>query len=330
MKVLLTGAFGNLGANTLKNLLENHKHELTCFDVQNPRNEKERDRLLAVGEFRTIWGDITDPETVKQAVEGQDCILHLAAIIPPLTEQAPELAHRVNVEGTHNVIEAAKQQKKQPKLVFTSSITVHGKRQCEPPPRRADESLQPTDVYTTTKCESEKELKASGLEWTILRVGAAMPVDIMGWQSSESLEYSFAIPLDQRIEVVHPLDVATAIANAPEADTAGKVLFLGGGKTCQMTNRDLQTHLFKALGIGMVCERAYRIPKDDSDYWTTDFMDTEESQRILKFQKHSFDRYIEDLRRTFGWKRYFTLMLGPIIRRWIVRYSPYYKSPTTG
>ena len=121
------------------------------------------------------------------------------------------------------------------------------------------------------------------------------------------LEYSFGIPLDQRIEVVHPADVATAIANSPEADTAGKILFLGGGKSCQMTNRHFQTRLFEALGIGMVCEKAFRVPKDENDYWYTDFMDTEESQRLLKFQKHSFDHYLDDLKRAFGWKRYFTV-----------------------
>jgi len=329
MKILLTGAFGNLGSNTLENLLQRKKHEITCFDMQNPRNEKEMERLSEIGKFQTCWGDIIDPDSVAQAVEGQECILHLAAIIPPLTEQSPDLAHRVNVQGTHNVIEAAKQQKKSPKMVFTSSITVHGNRHSDPPPRRADEPLQPTDNYTHSKAASEKELRESDIEWTILRVGAAAPVNVLGNNDSfglGSLEYSFGIPMDQRIEVVHPADVATAIANSVEADTAGKILLLGGGKSCQMTNRHFQTRLFEALGFGMVCEKAFRVPKDDSDYWYTDYMDTEESQRLLKFQNHTFDHYIDDLKRSLGWRRFFTRMLGPIIRRWIVKHSPYYKT----
>ena len=72
------------------------------------------ERLSQIGNFETRWGDITDPDSVAQAVAGQECILHLAAIIPPLTEQNPDLAHRVNVQGTHNVIEAAEKQKKTP------------------------------------------------------------------------------------------------------------------------------------------------------------------------------------------------------------------------
>ncbi len=328
MKILLTGAFGNLGANTLENLLRRNKHEILCFDMKNPRNEKEMERLSRIGKFETCWGDITDPAVVAQAVEEQECILHLAAIIPPLTEQSPELAKKVNIGGTHNVIEAAKQQKKTPKMVFSSSITVHGNRHSEPPPRKANETLQPTDNYTHSKAASEKELRESGIDWTILRIGAAAPVNVLGNDSFGlgSLEYSFGIPMDQRIEVVHPADVATAIANSVEADTASKILLLGGGKSCQMTNRTFQTRLFEALGIGMVCETAFRVPKDESDYWYTDFMDTEESQKLLKFQNHTFDHYVDDLKRAFGWRRVFTKMLGPIIRFWIVKQSPYHKA----
>ena len=326
MKILLTGAFGNLGASTLENLLLRKKHDIVCFDLRNPRNIKERDRLSSKGDFKTLWGDITDPDIVAQAVEGQECILHLAAIIPPLSEQFPDLTHGVNIVGTRNIIAAAKLQERPPKIVFTSSVTVHGNRFSDPPPRRAHEPPQPQDTYASSKAASEKELIESGLEWTILRVGAAMPVDVVGRNAFNSLSYNFGIPLEQRIELVHPADVATAIANCVEADTAGRILYLGGGKSCQMTNRLFQTKLFQALGIGMVSEKAFRVPKDESDYWTTDFMDTEESQQLLKFQNHSFDHYIADLKRVFGWRRVFTNVFSPIIRNWITRQSPYYNT----
>ena len=326
MKILLTGAFGNLGSNTLQTLLQRKKHEILCFDMQNPRNEKEMERLSEIGKFQTCWGDITDPDIVAQAVEGQECILHLAAIIPPLSEQSPDLVHRVNVEGTHNVIEAAKRQEKPPKIVFTSSITVHGNRFSDPPPRRADEPPQPTDHYTHSKVASEKELMESGIGWTILRLGVAPQVDMRDRDISGSLESLFDIPLEQRMEFVHPADVATAIANSVEADTIGKILYIGGGKNCQMTNRHFQTQMLQALGIGMVSEKAFRVPNDESDYWYTDFMDTEESQRLLNFQNHSFDQYIKELQRIYGWRRIFIKVLSPIVRHWMMKKSPYYKS----
>ena len=105
--------------------------------------------------FKTYWGDITDLEDVKRVVEDQDCIIHLAGIIPPLSERNPALAYNVNVRGTMNLIKAAKKQKKLPKFIFASSITVYGpKMNCEPP-RCVDEPLNPTDNYTRHKVEIE-------------------------------------------------------------------------------------------------------------------------------------------------------------------------------
>ena len=54
--------------------------------------------------------------------------------------------------------------------------------------------------------------------------------------------------------------------------------------------------------------------------------DLKDIEKLLKFQNHSFDHYLEDLRRAFGWRRFFTRMFGPVIRFWIVKQSPYYKT----
>lgn len=58
-KILLTGAFGNVGQNTLKQLLT-REYEVTCFDLQNSPNEKSCAELLRKWQFKTIWGDILD------------------------------------------------------------------------------------------------------------------------------------------------------------------------------------------------------------------------------------------------------------------------------
>ena len=85
MKVLLTGAFGNIGESTIMALLE-RKHEITCFDLKSKRNEKVRKRLLKHRQFETIWGDISNQNTLLEALKGKECIIHLAAIIPPPSE----------------------------------------------------------------------------------------------------------------------------------------------------------------------------------------------------------------------------------------------------
>jgi len=306
-------------------LLSRCKYDIRCFDVLNRRNEKVMEELSGLGSFETIWGDISDSRITDKIVRDVECILHLAAIIPPLSEQAPDLVKKVNIGGTHNLIESALRTGKEQKFVFTSTVTVHGPRHASPPPRRADEPVDPTDNYTHSKVASEKELQESGLPWSILRVGAALPLDMLDRDMKASLATGFGIPLEQRMEFVHPVDVATAVANSVTAEANGKILYLGGGKSCQMTNGRFQKRMYDTMGIGMLPDEAFRIPKDDSDFYYTDFMDTEESQELLQFQNHSFENYLEQMKREFGWRRIFTKLFNPVIKYWMIRQSPYYE-----
>ncbi len=79
------------------------------------------------------------------------------------------------------------------------------------------------------------------------------------------------------------------------------------------------------MGIGMLPDEAFRNPKDDSDFWYTDFMDTEESQKLLQFQNHSFETYLEQMSKEFGWRKIFTKLLNPVVKNWMLQQSPYYK-----
>ena len=80
MKVLLTGAMGNIGLSTLEALLA-EGHDVVAFDL-----ESRRARRLASGfdgRAQFVWGDITSPESLRHALEGVDAVIHLAAIVPP-------------------------------------------------------------------------------------------------------------------------------------------------------------------------------------------------------------------------------------------------------
>jgi hypothetical protein len=56
-----------------------------------------------------------------------------------------------------------------------------------------------------------------------------------------------------------------------------------------------------------------------------DFMDTEESERLLHYQHYSFDETLALQRRALGWKKLFVPIARPFIRRKLLAMSPYYK-----
>jgi len=320
MKVLLTGAFGNIGQATLATLLE-AGHSVRCFDVPTKRNKKiaKRWQNRAV----TIqWGDLRRLEDVQRAVAGQEIVIHLAFVIPNLSatgvgsETNPDRAYEINVGGAKNLIQAMKAQSSPPKLLFTSSLHVFGRTQHLSPPRRVSDPVMPAEHYSRHKVAVEELVQKSGLTWTTFRLGAAMPVQMIFDAGM------FDVPLDNRIEFVHRQDVARAIANALETDEVwGKLWLIGGGPRNRYIYRDMAAKILDALGVGMLPDAAFtQMP------YPTDWLDTDESQRVLQFQQLTLDDYVADLQKEVGWRRAFVKLFRPLVRAWLLSKSPYYRS----
>jgi len=312
MKVLLTGAFGNVGAQTLESLVE-HGHQVKCLDIKTRANKSIAKRFD--GKIETVWGDLCNPDDVAAAVEGRDVVIHLGFIIPPRSEQSPQLAHEVNVGGTRNLLNALKALPRKPRLIFSSTASVFGKTQHLEPPRCCTDPVQPIDHYTSNKVECEKAIRESGLDWVILRFGA---VPLLG--QIDPLMYE--VPLSNRIEFVHPRDVALALANAVScAEASGEVLLIGGGRHGQMYFREYLKGLMDGAGLGMLPDEAFT-----SEPFYTDWMDTDKSQRLLRYQRHSFDDYVREMPSALGYRYLMVRAFRPFIRRYILRLSPYYHS----
>ncbi len=316
MRVLVTGAFGNIGQATLASLLA-HGHRVTAFDAPTRRNRRVARRFR--GRVQVLWGDIRNPEAVAQAVVGQEVVVHLAFVIPTLSatgqgsEEAPEWAYAVNVGGTRNLLAALQAQPRPPRLIFTSSLHIYGRTQHLPPPRRVDDPPNPAEHYSRHKVEAEALVRRSGLVWTIFRLAAALPVSLI-------LEPDmFDVPLDNRIEFVHREDVATAIAHAVTSEAVwGKVLHIGGGPRCQLFYRDIATRVLETVGVGMLPDAAFsRVP------YPVDWLDTTESQRLLQYQQRTLEDYLADLRRALGWRRAWVRAFRPLVRWMLLRRSPY-------
>jgi nucleoside-diphosphate-sugar epimerase len=317
MKVLLTGALGNIGFATLEALLV-EGHDVVAFDLESRRAHK-----LASGVDRRVqfvWGDITRPESVRQALEGVDAVIHLAAIIPPYSEKVPDLARRVNLDATRSLIAEMEASPTAKRLVFASSQGVVGDRQDREPPLRVDTPVAPTDDYGRQKVACEEAIRQSGLRWTILRLSAVTPIHLPIQGPSIMFDFS----PDARFEFLHPADAGTAFARAVACEESiGKTLYLAGGANCRMTFYDFVSSLMNAINIGPIPVDAF--VRTTPPRFFGDWADTEESQRLLQYQKRGLNEQLEDMKKDFG-------ILVPIIHlvrqpaTWFVtRSSPYLK-----
>jgi UDP-glucose 4-epimerase len=316
LQILLTGAFGNVGVYTLKNLLE-MGHSVKVLELDNKRNRKIHGLLKRShpdAKMDILWGDIIDKDQVKIAAAGIDIIIHQAFIIPPVSEKKPDWAWEINVEGTRNLIRAARESQTKPGIVFTSSISVYGKTQDLAPPRNIAENVQPTDNYSHHKVACEHLVRVSGLKWTIMRLGAVLSPSLC-----EMDPLLFSVPLDNRIELIHAADAGYAIAATAASDRVwGEIHLIGGGERCQMLQKDFIARVLEEVGVGMLPEEAFTsIP------FYTDWMDTSVSQDILGYQKRDLDDFIADIRKTLGIRRYLVRMVKPAVKYWLLKKSPY-------
>lgn len=317
MTVLVTGALGNIGCAVLEALLI-EGHDVVAFDLDSRRGRK-----LAAGfdeRVRFVWGDLTRAESVRDALQGVDAVIHLAAIIPPQTDQVPELARTINVDATRNLIAHMEDSPTARRLVFASSQGVFGDVQDREPPLQVDTPVSPTDEYGRHKVECEQAIRQSQLDWSILRLAAVTPIHLQAQNPSIMFEFS----PDARFEFLHPADAGTAFARAVAcAESIGKTLYIAGGPGCRMTYHEFISALMGAIGIGPIPADAFvrrRPPR-----FFGDWVDSEESQRLLQYQKRGLAEQLHDMRNDFGVLLPFIRLVRPLATWFVIRSSAYVK-----
>jgi len=156
MSVLVTGGTGFIGTNLCKKLLD-RGYSVKTFS----QGTKRYDLAILEGvtvhkKTEQIIGDIRDFKAIKKASRGADYIFHLAAYIPKNNIgylYNPSLISDINIIGTANVLESARQNDVN-KVIFSSSQTVYGKPKVMPV--KEIDPLSPNIFYGYSKMVAEK------------------------------------------------------------------------------------------------------------------------------------------------------------------------------
>jgi nucleoside-diphosphate-sugar epimerase len=317
IKVLLTGAFGNVGLSTIEELLKKG-YLIRIFEVFNKKNSHIA-KKISNPNIEIVWGDIRDNKAVEDAVENMDIVLHVAGIIPPLADKLPEFAESVNVGGTINIIKAIKMQKEKPKLVFTSSISVYGDRLKNPFIKLSD-PLTPSkgDHYAEQKIKCEALIRESSIDFAIFRLSYITSMDKL---QLDPIMYD--VPLDTCLEICDTKDVGLALANAVEnKDIWGETLHIAGGKQCRTTYREYLTKMLDLFGVG---EMEFPPEAFAKGNFHCGYMTTEKSQKFLKFQRTTLKEYYNQVRKKVKGQRFWGRLFQPIARFYVLSRSPYLK-----
>jgi dTDP-glucose 4,6-dehydratase len=155
-KILVTGADGFIGSHLVEELVR-RGHDVRAFVLYNSFNswgwldhaEPEVKKSLDV-----FAGDIRDPYGVKQAMQGCDVVLHLAALIAiPYSYHSPATYVETNISGTLNIVQAARELGVE-KVVHTSTSEVYGTAQFVP--ITEEHPLQGQSPYSASKIGADQ------------------------------------------------------------------------------------------------------------------------------------------------------------------------------
>ncbi len=156
MKVLVTGGAGFIGSHLVDRLVADG-HQVSVLDSF---STGKRENLAAVRERITLHeADVRDASAVLRATEGCELVFHEAAVVSvPYSVEHPQETHDVNIQGTLNVLLAARQSRVR-RVVFASSAAVYG----EEPTLPKSEAMVPEPIspYGVEKLTAEHYLRRS-------------------------------------------------------------------------------------------------------------------------------------------------------------------------
>jgi nucleoside-diphosphate-sugar epimerase len=319
--VLLTGATGNVGFETLKILLHNNnKYIIKAFEIETPKTK----RLLNPykNQVELVWGDITNRETVEKAVKDCEIIIHTAALIPPVADEFPERAEKINTGGTKNIVDAINKINPNIFLIYTSSISVYGDR-VENPEITVFDKLNPSphDFYAVTKIIAENYIKLNTINFTIFRLTAVFSPKM------KPDPLMFHMPLNTQLEIVTAKDTARALVLAIEKKEYlnERIFNLGGGEMCRISYKDFLNENFKIFGL-------HKLDFPDNAFAEKNFhcgiyKDSHVLNRLLHFQTDTLEDHFRSVHKnTFFIKKLVTKILSKPIKKNMLKNSEPFKA----
>ena len=216
MNVLITGALGWLG-KALTETVGKH-HVVRAFDLETP--SPGREAVDFDGEV--VTGDIADFASVRAAVEEQDAIIHAAVAdtVPGPYQPGQPLPFQVNVQGTYNVLEAARQEGVG-RIILIAAAETHVDH---PPGTFVDRDtpyVGKGDIYDLTKRLQEEIcrwfVESHGLNIVALRLGDIVDVNLGQAKRGEE-QWKTSIDTDSWID---RYDAGNACLRALELDHEG-------------------------------------------------------------------------------------------------------------
>ncbi|HEV7641539.1 MAG TPA: NAD-dependent epimerase/dehydratase family protein [Gaiellaceae bacterium] len=305
MKALVTGGGGFIGSNLVRALLD-AGHDVRVLDNFSTGNRANLSGL----DIEVIEGELRSYERVHNAVRGVEVVFHLGALgSVPRSVQDPLTSSAVNIEGTLNVLLAARDEGVR-RVVYSSSSSVYGPRR--ELPVSEDMPPDPISPYGVAKLAAERYCVSFSRVYESFESVVVRYFNVFGPRQSPFSQYAAVIPLfvtaiasgepilvygdgEQRRDFTYVSNVVDGTIRAAEAAGANGRIFNVAASAPATVNE-----VAAAIGavLGKPVEKTFAPPRvgDIRDSWA----DVTAAREVLGWEptvdlEHGLRRTVETL-----------------------------------
>lgn len=285
-KVLVVGAAGVIGTKTIKYLLSEGKYEITALDLRSKNSQKNLKKYRR--RINIIYGDINDTVLMEALIKDQDCIIHLAGVLPPIADIKKNLGDKIEYNGTENIIKALNFYNPNCFLIYASSTTVYGS--VTKASVKSDYKINELDFYSQTKLKTEGLIKSKVKNYCIMR----LPL-VLTNPKTESFMYN--VKRNSLVEAITDNDAGYLFAQAIEhQDKLNKKTFnASGGDATTGTYKEILVNILSIYGLSL--KYLANVLFVDKNFYTHTYEDSQKLEDIIGFRSDSLASYYMRLRR---------------------------------
>ena len=286
-KVLVTGAGGAVGLQTIRFLLSEGKYEITALELKDKQVYKRLKRFRK--RISIVYGDVTDAALIDALIKEHDIVIHLAGVLPHLANVREDLCKEIDLKGTMQIVESIKDYHPDCYLLYASSTSVYGyQKDYENITVKTKGNIDENDNYSLCKLDAEEFIKKNIKNYSILRLAY-----ITSDPCHESLIYN--VRSNTEMEFLSPQDAGYAFVKAIEfrKEMAKKTYNVSGGEKYRDNYYNYLVNVFKTYGLSIRFLSSLLLA--DKNYNGGYYKDADKLEELLHYRSKNLGVYYRGL-----------------------------------